>query len=120
MHDQQPQQRAGADALIALLRSVDIGTAGSFERADDTDIDNNYDPRDYVQICKAISDSIATNVTHAETQHREGYLRALADLFCMWVDGCAQGLDEMKPIEVTAASFGAAHVLQVSMGRLAS
>lgn len=97
---------AGAAALKALLAAVHeraecdliasmAANGGEFE-----------DARDYKAIVGLIETSLHDNLA-AEGPHREGYLRALADVLTTHID--AAGIDdEWDPIATTARAFGEA------------
>ena len=97
---------AGAAALQDLIRRVtDSGNAGLKKRfALHPDADEVVDARDYRALCDLVQASIESNVNHECAAHREGYLRALADLLCIVGDGCAPD-DEWNPIANTARAF---------------
>ncbi|MDP1649553.1 MAG: hypothetical protein Q8M01_15315 [Rubrivivax sp.] len=90
----------GAAALQRLLQGlfdVSNATCGS---------DDASDARDYRLLAKMVKNSIAQNLQHQDSAHREGYLRALTDLFCMAADGCCPSAG-WDPIANTAAAFAA-------------
>ena len=99
-------QRAGFLSFVALVRRLDEETTRQIAVAG---WDGGDDPREYVELCSLIEDSIRTNILGTDPGQREGYLRALADFLCITADGCSLGLEEMEstwdPLAVTEKSF---------------
>lgn len=95
-------QLQGAAAFQDLLRKIgDI----SERTCADAFIEPHADSRDYRQMVGLLQGSIEANVAHADTAHREGYLRSLAHLLCLNADGCGTDGSNWAPIHATAASF---------------
>ena len=91
--------RAGADALKDTLQAItDLANKTCDQLGDDVD------GRDYVTMASMVERSIRTNWLEASTDHREGYLRALADLLGIVGDDC--GLPRpWDPITTTETAF---------------
>lgn len=98
--------RHGADAFLALLTMILTKSEADFAAAFEAGADLTFDARDWPTLVQLIGDNIAANMTNAAPAHREGYLRALADLLCFHVAGCHPASD-WDPIENTAAAFDA-------------
>lgn len=99
--------RAGALAMRALMQNI---KAVSDETCD-PDADND---RDYFAITECVSKSLATNLTNSDQAHREGYLRAIADILCMAADGVSPG-ENWDPIGSTKWSFAGRGRLELDM-----
>ena len=93
---------AGAAALRELIRH--IGTIS--DATCDSLGDDNGDGRDYVTMVQLVDASIRANVAEGCSEHREGYLRALAHLLCIVADG-AGPTSAWNPLMETSAAFAA-------------
>ena len=92
----------GANALKELLKSIqDVSNATVLRDGEEAD------GRDYKTITAILDRSITCNVCQDELDptSREGYLRALADILCMCVDGVLPDLAAWDPIQNTAMAF---------------
>lgn len=99
---------AGAAALVELLRHIHDETEREIGIELERDPQSDNDARDYAAVSKAIEESITANFAQASAAHREGFVRALADLLCMFVHGgTLDPFDNWDPIKTTEASFAA-------------
>ncbi len=93
--------KSGAAALYRLMHSIgDVSNATVFRHGEDCD------GRDYRTLVGMVEQSIDRHVAHSASDHREGYLRALAVLLCMGIDGMVPDLNALDPIVETAQAFG--------------
>ncbi|MDE2395471.1 MAG: hypothetical protein KGM91_08520, partial [Burkholderiales bacterium] len=93
--------QAGADALPALLREIGAKTERDLEGA----TGDAGDARDYRGMLHMVERTLAANLD-ADPARRQGFLRALTDMFARLADGC--GLpDDWQPLESSAAAFAA-------------
>ncbi len=99
------QLRTGALAFMQLLADVHRQTEADFEAAADLDIEHE-DLRDYASIVDIIAASLRLNVVDADADRREGFMRGLADMFALHVDGAAHS-GPFDVLAVTEASFRA-------------
>lgn len=100
----QKQVRVGASAFIEMLEAVKARTEADLEahvQAGGNDIE---DARDYPAIVSLIDAALQAHVTDAPPLHRQGFLRALADLLAMEVDGCGRS-DNWDPVKTTEAAY---------------
>lgn len=97
--------RAGVDSLRQLILS--IGEHAE-QTAPDCELDEyRADWRDYELYSRWVADTIETNFTHAGPLRKQGFLRALADMFSALADGCSYDVADGDPIMVTAPAFAA-------------
>ena len=101
--------KQGAESLRDLLQRIATETNEAFRAYGDEDPDG--DPRDYRRFAALIEESFRANVLEADPPHREGYLRALADMFSLTADGFGPGNGhepaewDRDPIAATAEAF---------------
>lgn len=88
---------AGAESFIQLRKEIQRISHESSHRLAGEDYD-------YVAMVKALEPCIQANALHEDAMHRQGFLRALADLISTEVSG--GGLtDQWNPVKTTAESF---------------
>ena len=114
--------RAGAQALLELLRHLHQQSERNFTAQSEVEGDcyadqPHTDPRDYIAFAKDIEASILANIVNAEAARREGYLRAMTDLFCIVGDGCGPDLDNWDPLAATEIAFAASRGAAEAVGR---
>lgn len=96
-HAQPKAVTAGAESFIQLRKEIQRISHESSHRLAGEDYD-------YVAMVKALEPCIQANALHEDALHRQGFLRALADLISTEVSGC--GLpDQWDPVNTTAESF---------------
>lgn len=98
--------RAGAADLLGLLRMIESATNEQLDASVDGE-----DGRDYVGLVPAVGHFVESSLAAAPAE-REGFLRGLVDLMCMFVDGSTAALDDWDPLAASAPAFAAAQVLQ--------
>jgi hypothetical protein len=96
-------ERAGADGFRALLDRVREISDATCER-----FGHGEDGRNYVAMVGAIVESFKTNLSGTSTNHREGYLRAMAYLLCVDADNYIAADDDWDPLRVTEPAFALA------------
>ena len=106
------QLTAGADALRDLIKRVgEKGDADLEEVMGDAVIP---DLRDYRAMAQMIDESMAANLTGATGDFREGFLRALTDLFSLVAD---DGLTrDWDPLPRTHIAFTAPAAMRAAIG----
>jgi hypothetical protein len=103
----------GAAALVGLIRAIDADTSRSFARRAavvDTRQDereNSSDPRDYIALVRRVDRTLQRSYCKADSKHREGFLRALADLLSIVADGAVPAIEDWDPIAATDGSYRA-------------
>lgn len=95
-----PAVRAGADAFIKPVTAMSKQGTADFEALGGRETD--VVPYDYVRLCGMIEEGIALNVSEASVMHRQGFLRALATLVMVNLDGA--GLDMIEGWDSLAES----------------
>ncbi|MFT3816045.1 MAG: hypothetical protein QM750_00195 [Rubrivivax sp.] len=103
--DRDQALQAGVLALTGMLAVVNAMTDVDLNEARALDPGDDSDPRDYRAAGAAIRGALLYNLNHRNEDHREGFLRALTDMFCILVDGACPDLEDWDPIANTAASF---------------
>jgi hypothetical protein len=99
---------AGAEAFQQLLRDIDNKTGADLSAfyLEHPDREGE-DGREYVAIVSMVQSSLEETLRHPDPSHRQGYLRAMADMFCIQVDGCGVTFDGWDPIKTTSQAFEA-------------
>jgi hypothetical protein len=109
--DAERSVHAGARQLVELIKAINADAERSFAgRAAQTRQDDRQDasdPRDYIAIVRRIDRALQRDYTNADPRHREGFLRALADLLCIVGDRCVPAIEDWDPIAATAAPYRA-------------
>ena len=107
------QLTAGADALRDLIKRVgEKGDADLGKVMGDAVIP---DLRDYRAMARMIDESFAANLTGVSGDFREGFLRALTDLFSLVADGCALS-EDWDPLRRTHIAFTAPAAMRAAIG----
>ena len=91
---------AGAAALLELIRRIGIVSDATCDSLGD----DKGDGRDHVTMVQLVDASIRANVAEGCSEHREGYLRALARLLCLVADGAGPTATR-DPLQETSVAF---------------
>jgi hypothetical protein len=104
----QGATKSGADAFMQLMQAVRATNNETFNQYNEDKEGHpgseDIDGRDYPAMVEATRSSILANLTNADSQHSTGYLRAMADLLCLAVEGFTPGAD-WNPLQTTEPAF---------------
>ena len=95
--------RAGSDSFLRLINRINLQTSADFSAEDDGALDD-VDLRNYPALVALVEASLRDSFVDATPQHRQGFLRAIADLLAMHVDGAVPG-DDWDPLKSSEAAF---------------
>ena len=89
----------GAAAFLALMDHIRDLSESTVARLGD-----EVDGRDYPAMVDAIQAAISEHFDAAGDEHRQGFLRGMADVLCSVADGCVPS-QEFDPLRTTAGAF---------------
>ncbi|MGN6831093.1 hypothetical protein [Paucibacter sp. M5-1] len=104
--DHKRQVRAGASAFIDMLEAIRARTEADLDAHVEAGGSDVEDARNYPAIVSLIHATLQTHVTDAPPLHRQGFLRALADLLSIEVDGGSRS-EGWDPIKTTEPAYTA-------------
>lgn len=105
-NDRASSVRIGADSFQHLLNTINhAGQASLAAHWSAHPDDEGEDRRDYRALAKLVQDSLIRGLTEPDEVRREGFVRALTDALCMYVDGCSPEKN-WDSVRATAWAFG--------------
>ncbi|MDY0746557.1 hypothetical protein SNE35_18735 [Paucibacter sp. R3-3] len=96
--------RTGAGAFLSLLQRIKTRAESDISAFMASNGGEYGDARNYRAIVALIEADLISQVAEAGPSHREGYLRAIADMLCLAVDGCGVGPD-WDPLASSVEAF---------------
>jgi hypothetical protein len=106
--------RYGASILIGLIEVVKGMTETDFvdwQKANPGE--DATDCRDYCAAVAVVRGTLLHNLNHYNEVRREGFLRALVDLLCVFGDGVTPTWETWDPIANTATGFSPQETVEV-------